>query len=367
MLDDYQDHVKDLAEAEVLEHEDLFALVAALGRAKVPVKPELSEALMSAGPSLPDSMPPEAALDHAIRPLIDELARNVTSPFEVMEAMAETAAVAPPALRCFIAHELALSPHAVIREAVPLMLLDADVEVRRAAALALDQIAAPDTLSPVSLRRAIALRNWIPEADRAALDQAIRKARVKGVQPAQWERGPEVVLRASSIDGAGAQSLLIATRSGRSGLIAGLLLKQGFGIRDAWCHRDTPRREIASMVAEMQRQVVAPEIERSYIDLVVQHEIAVGMAANSLPDPAALEIAEAIGGADWKDRRIDVAAETERLFGELPADQTSAIAITASLRRSADWMRKNTLWDFLVRGRSGGARCTRRCKAARPR
>jgi len=345
MLDEFQENLKDIAEQQAIGHEDLFALAAALGHAKVPVKPELSEALMTSGPELPELMPPEQALNEAVRPLIDELARNVTSPFEVMEAMSETTAVTPPMLRCFMAHELALSPHPVMREAVPLMLLDADAEVRHAAALALDQIAAPDTLSPVSLRRAIALRNWIPEADRAALDQAIRKARVKGVQPAQWAPAPELALRASPIDGSGAQSMLFTTRSGRSGLLAGLLLKQGFGIRDAWCNRDVPSREITSAVAEMQRKLAMPELERSYIDLAVQHGIALGVAANNLPDPALLEIAEAVSGADWKDRRIDAAAETEHLFGELPTEQRSASAITASLRRSVGWMRENRLWD----------------------
>jgi hypothetical protein len=345
MLDEYQEQVKELIDDEVLDHQDLFSLVAALGHAKVPVKPEVSEALMGSGPTLPESMPAEQALNQMVRPLIDELAGNVSSPFEVMLAMGETASVAPPGLRSFMAHELALSPHAVMRDAVPLMLLDAETEVRRAAALALEQIAAPDTLSAVSLRRAITLRNWIPEADRAALDQAIRKARVKGVQPAQWERAPDLALRASPIDGAGTQSMLFASRSGRSGMFGGLLLKQGFGIRDAWCHADTPRREIASMVAEMQRKIMVPEIERSYIDLAVQHGIALGVAAGNLPDPSLLEIAEAVNGADWKDRRLDVAAETERLFGELPTEQRSASAITATLRRSAVWLRDGGLWD----------------------
>ncbi|HVC59488.1 MAG TPA: hypothetical protein VND19_03855 [Acetobacteraceae bacterium] len=346
MLDQYQEQVKDLAAAKALDnHEDLFSLVAALGHAKVPVKPELSEALMSSGPSLPDSMAPAEVLDRAVRPMIDELARHVTSPFEVMEAMGEAAAVTPPALRCFMAHELALSPHAVMRDAVPLMLLDADAEVRHAAALALEQSAAPDRLSGASLRRAIALRNWIPEADRAALDQAIRKARMKGVQPAQWAPAPDLAWRASAIDGSGAQSMLFASRSGRSGLFAGLLLKQDFGIRDAWCNRATPRREIASAVAEMRTKLVVPDVERSYIDLAVQHGIALGVAASHLPDAALLEIAEAVSGADWKDRRIDAAAEIGHLFGELPAEQRSAGAIAGSLLRSVGWMREDGLWD----------------------
>ena len=178
---------------------------------------------------------------------------------------------------------------------------------------------------------------------------------MKGVQPAQWEQRPDLALRASPIDGSGAQSMLFASRSGRSGLFAGLLLKQGFGIRDAWCHRDTPRREIASMVAEVQRKVVVPEVERSYIDLAVQHGIALGVAANNLPDPALLEIAEAVNGADWKDRRIDAAAETERLFAELPADTTQRRSDyrVAATQRGVDAQR--CLVGFLVRGRCRGA------------
>lgn len=345
MLADYQDRLIQLAAEKTLEHHDLFQLVTALGHAKVAVKPELSEALMSSGPGLPDSMPPEQALNQAVRPLIDELASNVTSPFEVMAAMNETAAVMPMELRCFIAHELALSPHAVMREAVPLMLLDSSAEVRRAAALALDQTAAPDTLSPVSLRRAIALRNWIPEADRATLDQAVRKARTKGVQPAQWERASEHVIRASAVDGSGAQSVVFASKSGRSGLFAGLLLKSNFGVRDAWCSVDTPRREIASAIADLQRDMPAPEVERPYIEVAVQNAIAAGVTQGHPPDAAVLQIAEAVNGADWKDRLLDVAAEAEQLFGELPAEQRTAVAVTASLDRSLGWMKGSNLTD----------------------
>ncbi|HUB46446.1 MAG TPA: hypothetical protein VMB73_15805 [Acetobacteraceae bacterium] len=345
MLDDYQDRLIRVAGEKTLTHEDLLPLVTALGHARVEVNPALSEALMGAGPGLPASVPANQALDQLVRPLIDEMARQVSSPFEVMEAMNETAGVMPSELRCFMAHELALSPHAIMRETVPLMLLDANEEVRRAAALALDQNAAPETLSPVSLRRVIALRNWIPEADRGVLDQAIRKARTKGVQPAQWEPASEYIVRASPIDGSGAQSVVFTGKSGRTGLFAGLLLKQGFGIRDAWCSPDAPRREISSAVAGLQRQVAAPEIERAYVDVVVQNAIAAGVAQSHPPDPALLQIAEATNDTDWKDRPLDVAAESERLFRELPADQQTEAAVTASAARTLAWMRSEHLAD----------------------
>jgi hypothetical protein len=343
MLADYQRRLLDLANGEKLAHEDLFSLAAILGHAKVPVDPMLSEAVMGAGSADVPSMPLDQALQQGVRPLIDELARNVSSPFELMEALGESAAVTPAVLRSFIAHELALSPHAVMRDSVPLMLLDREPEVRLAAAQALDQMAA--TMPPQALRRAITLRNWIPEADRPPLDQAIRKARAKGVQPAQWDPPRDIAHRASPCDGSGAQSLLFASRTGKTGLFGGLLLKQGFGIRDAWCSRDMPRREIGSAVAAAQHELVIPEVEQSYTDLAVQHCIAVGVAAGHMPDPALLDIAEAVGGSDWKGRSVDVPAETEQLLAAFPAEQRTPAAVAASSRRMRGWMDTNPLSD----------------------
>ena len=53
------------------------------------------------------------------------------------------------------------------------------------------------------------------------------------------------------------------------------------------------------------------------------------------PQASTVEIAEMIGAADWKDRGLDVAAETERLFDGLGASLQSHGAIAASLRSAA--------------------------------
>ena len=115
-------------------------------------------------------------------------------------SFAESAgAVLPAMLRSFMATELALSPHQILRDAVPLLLLDDDVRSPGAAAGALEQTAHPDTLSPDTLRRAIIVRNWIPASDRPPLDAAIRKGsacrgRNRGVanaEPAIWSFTPQ--------------------------------------------------------------------------------------------------------------------------------------------------------------------------------
>ena len=55
----------------------------------------------------------------------------------------------------------------------------------------------------------------------------------------------------------------------------------------------------------------------------MQHHIARGLAIENLPQVAVLEIAEAIGAADWKDRGLDVATEIEQRFAGLGTEQHS--------------------------------------------
>jgi len=337
LLDAYQEKLIALIRTNTLPEADWFALVTLLQDAKVPIRPEMAEALaMAAAEATPGEEPSPQDIPRELRQMVDAIGRSAEDPFLVVEALAETGALMPPELRAYLTHELGLSSHAVLREAVPLLLLDPELAVRQAAVAVLEQIAGPETISPEMLRRILLVRNWVPEAEREAIDRLARKARVKGVACAQWTPAPALAIHCSMVDGSGAQSLILTTPTGRTGLFIGLLLKQGFGVRDAWCNLSLSRREITRSLKEVQREVAWFAIGRDHLDAVVQHHIARGLALGHLPQAALVDIAEAIGAADWKDRGIDVAAETERLFAGMAGDSAAAIAV--SLRRSGEWL-----------------------------
>jgi hypothetical protein len=275
------------------------------------------------------------------------MASMVTSPFEVLEALSSAGAVMPAALRSFMATELSLSPHAVLREAVPLMLLDPDASVRRSAGQAMAQIAGPETVSPDWLRRAVTLRNWIPLGDRAAVDSAIHKARLAGVPIGIWPgtkpgttepEHQDIVFHASLIDGSGAQSILAVSRTGRIGLVAGLLLKHGIGVADAWIDMETPRRAINSMLKELKSTVVCDEVERRYVDAVVQHAIAAGLSNGKVPGQKLLEMAEGTISPNWRDQSLDVTGEADAMLANLPSEERTPDARLAANRRILAWM-----------------------------
>jgi hypothetical protein len=339
MLDTFQEKLIALVQAKTLQESDWFELVKLLRVAKVPIQPEMAEALtMAAVDVTSGEVPSPEDIPRQLRGLLDDLGRSAESPFQVVEGLAETGALMPPELRAYMTHELGLSPHAVLREAVPLLLLDPEPAVRQAAAAVLEQVAAPETVSPVMLRRTLLIRNWVPEDEREAIDRLVRKVRLKGVACAQWTAAPALAIHCSMVDGSGAQSLVMTTPTGRTGVFIGLLLKQGFGIRDAWCNSSLPRSEINRSIRETQRMPTWHTTGRDHLDVVVQHHIARGVQARHLPQATIVEIAEAIGAADWKDRGLDVAADIERLFAGLGAELSRPSAIAASLQRSGVWI-----------------------------
>jgi hypothetical protein len=345
MLLAFQQRLVAIGLEESIPREDWFTMCSALTEARVPVDDAVQTALAAAGFKPDDQDAPPAEMMRTLRVFMDELAAMVSSPFEVVETLKESAAMLPATVRSFLAMELALSPHPVLRDTVPLLLLDEDASVRASAAGALEQTARPDALSPDALRRAIAVRNWIPTADRSALDAAIRKARLGGVEIGPWPAADrDVELHASALDGSGAQSIFAVSRSARKGLFAGLLLRHGTGVMDGWADRDIARGKIAKLLREAQMAAPSARVDKAFVDTMVQHAIGASVERDAVPPASLLEIAEIIGGSEWKDRRIDVAAEAERLFAALAPANRSAGGIEAGFARGLDWMEQDEVF-----------------------
>jgi hypothetical protein len=345
MLTAFQQRLVEVAKVDAIPREDWFMMCSALTQARVPVADGVQTALADAGFKPEEALGPPEEMLQMVRHLMDELAHMVSSPFEVVEALKGSGAMLPAMLRSFMATELALSEHPVLREAVPLLLLDDESSVRVAAAGALEQIAHPETLSPDMLRRAITIRNWIPAADRATLDSAIRKARLAGVEIGAWPQAArDLELYASIVDGSGAQSILSASRTGKKGLFGGLLLRHGTGVMDAWADAQLSRGQIGKMLREAQMAAPTARVEMGFVDTVVQHAIGASVEHGGVPPAALLEIAELLGGTEWKDRRIDIKAEADRLFETLEPEDRSPRGVSAAFVRLSEWMAKEDVF-----------------------
>jgi hypothetical protein len=139
----------------------------------------------------------------------------------------------------------------------------------------------------------IAMRNWLPQDIRAALDASIATARRKGVQPAQWDDVELRQLVCTGVDGSGAIGVLAHCHNKRKNVLGSLVLKLGIGVRDAWAQEGVKTKEIEQAFFEtsLMDQFALPT---EFIRVAVGHFLALGHQTGSMPPFGLLQFLEAV-------------------------------------------------------------------------
>jgi hypothetical protein len=149
---------------------------------------------------------------------------------------------------------------------------------------------------------------------------------------------PQLSILGVPIDGSGAHGLIVTTKADKTGLFGSILCKQNFGLRDIWCDAEKPRREINRALASVRGETAAIEVERDYLDVMVQHYLGVSLSQGRLPAPHLLVMAEALGAAQWRAAQLEIDTEINSLVSGLSPEDISPGAIAASLQRSGQWL-----------------------------
>jgi hypothetical protein len=242
----------------------------------------------------------------------------------------ETGHALPAETRGALAAALAESGTSELRSLAVLFLLDADSMARRAVAQALARVAA--SLGPIDVRRLIAMRNWRPENERGEVDAIIRAARAAGIDCAQWQPESFETILASPIDGVAAQGFLIISPAGRKKRVSSVLTKNG--ITDAWSGEPESRRQIEASLAGAGVDAPMISVSQSYLDSTVAHHLALSTEKGGAPPFGLLQVAETIGGADWRPARISFADLLAELMAEVPTAMSEPAAVASLLRNS---------------------------------
>jgi hypothetical protein len=214
--------------------------------------------------------------------------------FALFSVLAESADGAPDEHRAVMAAALLYSGQAAAVEASVGWLLDPAKSVRQSMANALEEAARKGKVTPTMLRRMITMRNWLPEESRAALDAAVATARRKGVSPAQWDDVEVCQLVTTGVDGSGAIGVLAHCRNKRKNVLSSLLLKHGFGVRDAWAQHGVKQKEIESAFIELSL-LDQFTISADFIRRAVGHFLALGHETGLMPPFGLVRFLEVVG------------------------------------------------------------------------
>jgi hypothetical protein len=328
-LDEVTAQVEALDRADALGNVGRLALASAFVGAGLPAPDALAlvdEPEGATYPVLPDIEP-------LLEPLRDAAGGDAVG---LHAQLKQLLATMPPGLRAALVAAVAGRDDPLFARVSAYFLLDADVAPRRAAAEGLLGRAEAGGLDATSAGRLAVLRPWLPADEaREVVDRALRAAAKRGAfggatQPG-WKLGRAF---ASLWDGAGATTLGVPAQSGRRRVIAMILLKQGFGVKDAYvlpcASVAEQRRTLDHIGAELDTLPVGTEFVAEALEIA----LAEGLAAGLPPAPGLLDVVEVLGIAELRPQARTVAD----IVAGLGVAGWTKRRTTAATRRSATWL-----------------------------
>jgi hypothetical protein len=328
-IDAFQRALADDVTASRIDSQSLTLVTGALHQAGVEVTDELRAAVAASAEALLDEAPERlASLGSGIETVAELLGGD---PFAIVAMLAETGHAMPVETRAEMAHALACGAQPSLNETGALLTLDPLPDVRAAAAAGLQTNAA--SLSPAALRRLIAVRNWVPQAERKRLDAVIRAARAAGVECAPWPAGALDRILASAVDGSGAHGLLLISPAGKRRVLSSLLFRQG--VRDAYTASPESARTLERALAQANAATPLLEVPVEHADRLVRHHLAAGLADGKPPPIGLLQVAETTRRDAWHPEPIDWAAALAPIIAGAPPRLSSQAGVAAMLRDEA--------------------------------
>ena len=269
-LADVEKELKTRTAAETLSSTNRLAL----GRAYIHAGLSPSQHLMmpKTWPNLPTDVPD---LDALLDNLRDEAGAE---PMAVHMALSEMMSTLPGQVRSMIVDEIAQRTDALYARVGTYWVLDADAALRLAAAKGFLQRIQCGQMDAATASRLIGLRSWLPSDEaRDVLDRLIKEAMRRdvagGAAPKSWKLHK---ILASIPDGAGAQSILIAAQAGGQRVIAMLLLKQSFGVKDAYLIPCSSASEQKRFVARIDEEIDTDEVTLEFVHNALATALAEG-------------------------------------------------------------------------------------------
>jgi hypothetical protein len=298
----------------------------------VELVPELKEAYLNlAGQE--DNWSVEGDIDHvdAIREMIDDL--SDLSVFDIAENFFAQSYAMPADF--FV--DLIIDLYSIEKgqDIALLTLMHPKKEVRDVVVTTYGQLIKKVTLSSISLSRLQAIKQWYPASYHEQFDHWIKVQRMKGVVFSSENVAPRIDIKASEVDGAGAQGVFIHVEKEGKNHLCGLLFRQGFGIKEAWITPAISAHEIPKYYSEaFDSSVHLRDVDSSYLLMMVNHFLAITIAQGFIPNLHLLEIQEILG-CHFLPKLIDTAYLIEQL--SIQISPFTPEAMEASFRRSRLW------------------------------
>ncbi|MFS3136740.1 hypothetical protein ACLRDC_15435 [Gluconacetobacter sacchari] len=342
-LDAVSRHLADLSRKGAVTMAGTIAIARCYVRAGLPVPAGLEPGEQptphqTSPHSAREDTSPEAAFAALSASLLGDIGDD---PSILHQTFAEILPGIPPDARSMLCRVAAANPDPRFEQLACAWLLDMSEQVRSAALEGLADRLAAGRLSPRALGRLAVLRSWIVDDPvRRRVDALIRSAIRSGIsQDTHIAPSHRIIgCHSSPIDGSGAQSLAIALQKGRSRDIAMVLLKQRFGVKDAYIVPCANAAEQRGLLQQVTTLGGPGDVSLDYVQTALSIALADGRKNAVYPAPGLADVAEACAlttlrpTQDASAQAIVSAYDPQDALASLDQDERETL-----IAASADW------------------------------
>ena len=278
------------------------------------------EALRAALSTLTDQLAEDTAhASSSIADLPDIFAELGDDAFAIHEQVRLSSAAYEHRHRFAMAAGLAMSASPGARAAAIGFLLDSDPELAGMVGLFLAEQGSDKPVDSRTAERVARLRPWVSPARQPPIDAALKTLRRSAQPPEPAAPGRIECSLATPMDGAGAQSLFVLTKTGRKRTLIGFLMKLEGGVIDAWAMTDLTPRRADELLDHTRMEADAMPVSSAYIEARLADALADNLRAN--PPPFGLvQACELMGTGPL----IPKAADFTAMLAEMEAAATQA-------------------------------------------
>lgn len=269
---------------------------------------------------------------NSIKELIQEL--SDLSAFDIMEHFFAQSYAMPPEFMGDLVIDLYNIEEG--KDLALLALMHPNAEVREVVVETLEELMNQITLSSLSLSRLETIKHWYPKAYHPTFNNWIKIQRIKGVVFEPEPKPAEISIKATEVDGSGSQGIFIHFRKNRKNRLAGVLLKQEVGLKDAWITHEITKAEVDEYYNQsFEESITLREVDLDYLVMMVEHYLAILVEQGNIINLHFLEIQE-LAGVRFKPKKMDIDAIFEEL--SIPISPFTEETIQSSFKRSKSWL-----------------------------
>lgn len=275
-------------------------------------------------------------LDGALAVLAAEVEAEGGGAYEFFSGLDEMTAGMPDNVRAGFIHHLMSLNNPFLERCALYWLVSGAALTREAVAAGLRERFMRGELAPETLSYLPIIRGWLPaSAARAAIDDIGKLARRRGLADvSNQNRAKPIVsdIMATTADGVGAQGITIVGKLQDRTFVAMILLKTGYGIKDAFVIRCRSKREATSIISYSRQEATSVKIDRMAAELLLEAALADGMENGHPPAPGFIDVMEACSLSQLRPQERDLQALLEHADPQKEIQNATAAQLDRMLR-----------------------------------